>query len=84
MSYDFADADVCIILSPCGLERFNTMVEDLDPDAREEVERLRAENARQKDVISFLGDAAKGLVRDEVDRRKYDQQAVLSLKNGEN
>lgn len=54
------------------------------PALLDEVERLRDENERQKEVISFLGDAAKGLVRDEVDRRKYDQQAVLSLKNGEN
>ena len=37
MSYEFSNADVCIILSPCGLERFNAMVEDLDPGVREEV-----------------------------------------------
>lgn len=37
MSYEFSNADVCIILSPCGLERFNTMVEDLNPGVREEV-----------------------------------------------
>lgn len=37
MSYEFSDADVCIILSPCGLERFNAMVEDLDPGVRDEV-----------------------------------------------
>lgn len=37
MSYELSDADVCIILSPCGLERFDTMLEDLGPDAREEV-----------------------------------------------
>lgn len=54
------------------------------PALLDEVERLRAENARQKEVISFLGDAAKSLARDEADRRKYDQQAALSLKNGEN
>lgn len=39
----------------------------------DEVERLRAENERQKEVISFLGDAAKGLVCDEVERRKCEQ-----------
>lgn len=50
----------------------------------DEVERLRAENERQKEVISFLGDAAKGLVCDEVERRKCEQQEDLSLKNGEN
>lgn len=54
------------------------------PALLDEVERLRAENARQKDVISFLGDAAKGLVCDEVERRKCAQQDRLSLKNGEN
>lgn len=37
MSYEFSNADVCIILSPCGLERFNAMVEDLDPGVRDEV-----------------------------------------------
>lgn len=31
------DADVCIILSPCGLERFNNMLEALDHDTRKEV-----------------------------------------------
>lgn len=43
------------------------------PALLEEVERLRAENERQKEVISFLGDAAKGLVCDEVERRKCEQ-----------
>ena len=54
------------------------------PALLDEVERLRAENERQKEVISFLGDAAKGLVCDEVERRKCEQQEDLSLKNGEN
>lgn len=31
------DADVCIILSPCGLERFDNMLEALDHDTRQEV-----------------------------------------------
>lgn len=43
------------------------------PALLDEVERLRAENERQKEVISFLGDAAKGLVCDEVERRKCEQ-----------
>lgn len=43
------------------------------PTLLDEVERLRAENERQKEVISFLGDAAKGLVFDEVERRKCEQ-----------
>lgn len=43
------------------------------PALLDEVERLRTENERQKKVISFLGDAAKGLVCDEVERRKCEQ-----------
>lgn len=39
------------------------------PALLDEVERLRAENALQKEVICFFGDVAKGLV-DEVERRK--------------
>lgn len=31
------DADVCIILSPCGLERFDNILESLDHDTRKEV-----------------------------------------------
>lgn len=54
------------------------------PALLDEVERLLAENERQKEVISFLGDAAKGLVCDEVERRKCEQQDSLSLKNCEN
>lgn len=38
MSYEFSNADVCIILSRCGLERFNAIIKRIDFDTESSVE----------------------------------------------
>lgn len=47
------DADVCIVLSPCGLERFDNMLEALDHATRKEVldilEDAEVEEAADRD-----------------------------------
>ena len=56
MGCHLSDADVCIILSPCGLERFNNMLEALDHDTRKEVLDIfeAAEVADRKDNVMWL------------------------------